>query len=217
MANQQTWRKVFVFMESAAATAVTIDGLTNADPAVITHAGTSPSNGDYVRLNNILGMPEVNNRLFRVAGATATTFQLEGLDSQTFGTYNTTTKGNFEVLTLGTSFDLFVNFDGQGGEANPIDGTLLSDEQDVELPGNKSAVAYTGSAAWDPADAGFQAAEVADSDEVNRGFMVQWPSGYRHLFNGRVSFNGAPTGQVRDRVVTPFSVRALGKGTNYAS
>lgn len=215
MANQQTWRKVFVFMESARATAIEIDDITNANPAVLSHSGSAPSDGDYGILSDIQGMVEVNNRPFRVAGTSGTTFQLAGIGNTTsFGNYNTTDKGSFSIVTLGTSFDLFINFDGQGGEANPIDGTLLKDDQDVELPGNKSAVSYSGSAVWDPADSGFAAAEVADSDEVDRLFMVQWPSGYRHLFNGRVSFNGAPTGQVRDRVVTPFSVRALGKGIN---
>lgn len=215
MANQQTWRKVQVFMESAAATAIDIDGITTADPAVVTHAGLDPSNGEYLRLSDIQGMSEVNNRAFRVSATAAGSFALEGLDAQTFTAYNATAKGNFQIVTLGTSFDLFINFDGSGGEAATIDGTLLIDDQDVELPGNKTAVSYSGSAVWDPSDAGFAAAEVADSDEIERLFMVVWTSGYRHLFNGRVSFNGAPTGQVRDRVVTPFSVRALGKGTNY--
>lgn len=217
MANQQTWRKVNVFMESAKEAAIEIDDILNGATATVSHSGADPTDLEIARLINIQGMVEVNNRIFRVANQASGTFVLEGLNTTTFGDYNTTSKGSFEIVTLGTSFDLFINFDGSGGEAQTIDGTLLVDEQDVELPGNKSAVSYSGSAAWDPADAGFQAAEIADSDEINRVFMVQWPSGYRHLFNGRVSFSGVPTGQIGDRVVTPFSVRALGKGTNYTS
>lgn len=57
--------------------AVTITGITKASPAVVTTSGAHGySNGDDVYITTVEGMTEVNSRFYRVAGATATTFQL---------------------------------------------------------------------------------------------------------------------------------------------
>jgi len=69
-----------------------IEGITRADPCVITATGHSFIDGDRVRLRGIVGMTELNQRYFLVANAAANTFEitdLEGndIDSSLYGDY----------------------------------------------------------------------------------------------------------------------------------
>jgi hypothetical protein len=77
-------------------TGVAITGITQANPAVVTAPGHGRSNGDRVKLstpaNPVVGMTEVNDKLFDVAGVAGDTFQLEddagaGIDSTGYGAW----------------------------------------------------------------------------------------------------------------------------------
>jgi len=65
----------------------TITGVTQADPAVVTSAAHGYSNGDRIIIQSVAGMTELNNRQFVVAGVTANTFQLAGVDSSAYTAY----------------------------------------------------------------------------------------------------------------------------------
>jgi len=65
-----------------------IEGITQADPGVVTISGHGYSNGDTVRLDEIEGMEELNGREFTVAGATANTFELSGEDTSGYTAYS---------------------------------------------------------------------------------------------------------------------------------
>jgi len=200
-------------MESARATAIAITGISAADPAVVSHGGSDPSDGDFVILQNVGGLNEVNNRVFRVDNQAAGTFELEGFDSSALDAY--TSGGTFAVLTMGNSFSTFLSFSGSGGEASEIDVTTVHDTIDQSVPGNKSAVSYSIASVWDPSDAGFLALEVADDDQVDRAFEIRFQDSSRFLFSGRVSFLGTPTGSAGERVESPAGISVRGRGTNY--
>lgn len=62
--------------------AKTITNITAADPAVVTtSASHGYSNGEEVYISGVVGMTEVNNRNFKVANVTGTTFELQTMDS----------------------------------------------------------------------------------------------------------------------------------------
>lgn len=74
---------------------LTITGITNTDPAVLSYTGTDPANGDEFYISGVTGMTEVNNRNFVVANVNtgANTFELQYLDATDvdatgFGTYS---------------------------------------------------------------------------------------------------------------------------------
>lgn len=102
----ETWRYVLEFghqylrfhkdgrvaLSSAATT--TITGITNANPAVITVSTADIwSTGDEIRIDGVLGMPEINGRHYKVTKLTSTTYSLQdqasgaNVDSTGFGTY----------------------------------------------------------------------------------------------------------------------------------
>lgn len=69
--------------------AQTITGITKANPAVVTVGSIgSVTNGDYVYISGVVGMTEVNNRYFTVAGLSGSTFQLSGVDSSGYGAWS---------------------------------------------------------------------------------------------------------------------------------
>jgi len=59
---------------------VTISGITQANPAVVTATAHGYNNGDDIIISSVGGMSEVNGKTFRVANKTANTFELTDVD-----------------------------------------------------------------------------------------------------------------------------------------
>ena len=85
-----------------------ITAITNANPAVVTSNAHGLSNGQWVAIGSVSGMHQVNNRVFQVAGATANTFQLSGVNSIGYGAYSSggTVAAVVELATTYSGVDL---------------------------------------------------------------------------------------------------------------
>jgi hypothetical protein len=88
---------------TAATTAIT--AITKANPAVVTSNSHGMSNGDRVYITGVVGMTEVNNREFTVAGATTNTFQLSGIDSSAYTTYGSAGTAG-KIIEVTTTYTL---------------------------------------------------------------------------------------------------------------
>jgi hypothetical protein len=64
-----------------------ITAATRANPAVITAASHGFTNGQRVKIRNVIGMHELNDSEFTISGVTANTFNLS-VSSATYGTYS---------------------------------------------------------------------------------------------------------------------------------
>lgn len=64
---------------------VTVTGASNTNPVVITAPSHGFSDGYNVRIQNVLGMTELNGNTYTVANATADTFELQGIDGAGYG------------------------------------------------------------------------------------------------------------------------------------
>lgn len=85
--------------------AVTITGITKADPGVVTAVNTF-SDGEQVRIRDVVGMTDVNNKVFTVHAPTTTYFSLrDKLDTVDFDT---------------TGYDVYVS----GGTVEKVDNTF---------------------------------------------------------------------------------------------
>lgn len=80
-----------------------ITGITKANPAVVTSNSHGLSNGDYVLIQSVGGMTEVNNRHFLVANVTANTFELSGVNSSSYTTYTSGGTAS-EIVNLTTTY-----------------------------------------------------------------------------------------------------------------
>lgn len=87
---------------------LTITGITQANPAVVTYTGTDPTSGQEVFIDDVLGMTQVNNRNFKIANVNsgANTFELQELDgtninSTTYTAYSSagTAKRVYEIVS----------------------------------------------------------------------------------------------------------------------
>ena len=77
-----------------------ITGITQANPAVVTSAGHGLPNGTKVSITRVVGMVEVNNETFTVAGTATNTFQLSGINSSAHTAY---TSGGVATVAATTS------------------------------------------------------------------------------------------------------------------
>ena len=93
--------------------AKTITGITKANPAVVTSNSHGYSNGDRVFISGVVGMVELNNREFTVAGVTTNTYQLSGINSSSLTEYDSAGSSGkiVEVTTTYSETDIFeINF-----------------------------------------------------------------------------------------------------------
>jgi len=72
-------------------TAKTITGITKANPAVVTSGAHGYSNGDFVDIDAVVGMTQVNNKRFKVANVAANTFELQDEDGNNINSSSYTT------------------------------------------------------------------------------------------------------------------------------
>ena len=69
---------------------VAITGISNANPTVVTAPNHGFSDGDYVQIQGVQGMTEINQdatEAYQITGVFSDQFQLVGMDSTTFGVY----------------------------------------------------------------------------------------------------------------------------------
>jgi heptaprenylglyceryl phosphate synthase len=92
---------------------LTITGITNASPGVVTYTGTDPSNGDEVYISGVVGnmANNINGRNFKIANVDtgANTFELKTMEGVNFSTTSlgTYTSGGTakRVYTITTPYD----------------------------------------------------------------------------------------------------------------
>jgi hypothetical protein len=88
---------------------LTITNISQANPAVVDITAHGLSNGDFVRIQNVTGMTEVNNVVYKVANKTANDFELNDeddndVDSTGFTAYISGGEAR-EMVTVLTGFD----------------------------------------------------------------------------------------------------------------
>lgn len=207
------WSKVAVAVQTALATAVTITAITKASPAVATSTAHGLTNGQEVKLD-INGMIELNNWVGRVANVTANTFEIEGIDSTLFNTF---TSGTARLITFGAAAATMQDVNASGGEAKPVDITTIHDDTDKEIPGSKTALAYSFGNLWNPADPALIELKKADNVKGTRCMRFSFSSGAKVYFDCYPSASLAPGGSKGEAVTTQTSFKLTGPITAYAT
>ena len=128
-----------------AITEKTITGATAASPVVITSASHGFSNGDFVAIDDIVGMTELNGGRYKVANQATNTFELQtvagvNVDGSAYTTYvsgGTATKApawGFGILyALPTDF-IRLAYPEQGTADYRIEGrTMITDETEFQI------------------------------------------------------------------------------------
>lgn len=132
----------------AAATA-TITAATAANPVVITASGHGLSNGDEVKITGAGGMVEINDRIFKVAGVSGTSFNLQddnaaNIDGTGFTAF--TSGGTTQAATEDGIHS--VRKTGAGGDigsqtAHSLVGMILGDTVELYIMNETDATNFT--------------------------------------------------------------------------
>ena len=93
-----TWQRDSDGLSTAVEKVIT--GITRANPAVVTSAGHALANGTKISITRVVGMTQVNNETFTVAGTATNTFQLSGINSSAYTAY---TSGGVVTVEATTS------------------------------------------------------------------------------------------------------------------
>lgn len=215
MPNVNLWSNVQVSVQSALAAADTITAITKASAGVVTAAGHGLANGDYVKLT-VLGMREVDSRVFRIAGVTTDTFQLEGEDTTLYATF---ISGTAEKITFGINMTTAVGLNGAGGEFDFIDTTTIHGNAKSQVPGLPNAASYTFDNLWDPSDAALAALNVASKNRAQRAVLFHFAGGTGPVvaFNSYIGCSLLPTGTAQDKVQTSVVATMHGAPSIYAA
>ena len=212
MATVNLWSNVDVSIQSTLATAQTITAITLAAPAVVSVAAHGYTNGDFVWLKNIQGMPELSNRLFRVANSTTGTFELEGSDTSALQPF---VSGSVELANFNTNINTITDVSSSGGDFDFIDTTTIHDDIKKEVPGAASALKYEFDNIWDVDDAGLKAMKAASDVKAQRAIKFVFPTGKIMVFGGYIGASLIPSGSAQDKVTTKTTVTASGSPTYY--
>jgi hypothetical protein len=200
-------------MQSAIAADVTVTGITNANPGVVTATAHGYSDGDYVVLD-VLGMNQVDGRVFRVASKTTDTFELEGENTTGFGTFSS---GTVAKLTLGTTVNTLTGVNGSGGDFSFIDTTTIHDLVKTQIPGIANPLTFNFDSIWDVSDTGLIAMKSASDNQAQRAFKFTFSSGQIIIFMGYVGASLIPGGTAQDKVTTKVDITAFGTPTYYSA
>ena len=220
MATVRKWSNVAVAMQSALAAAKTITAITKASPGVVTATTHGYANGDYVLLT-VVGMFQLNGRVFRVCAVSGDNFGLEDVSSGigiSTASFDTFTSGTAEKITFGNSITTATDINASGGEIEFIDTTTIHSNVRTQIPGASSPAVYTFNNLWDVTDAGLIAMKAAYDTQAQRAFLFTFGTGGPKMaFAGFVGATLLPTGSAQDKIVTPASITMYGSPSYYSA
>jgi hypothetical protein len=215
MASVLIMRNAVVQIQSALAAAKTITAISKVSEAVIT-ATHDYSIGDYVLIQSVGGMTQINNRVVRVKSVSTTvSFVAEGLDSTNFTTY--TSGGTAKKITFGTSFDNVTGLSLPDASPDEIDATTVHDDERQIVFGHAAAQKGSFACLADPLSSAIVEVQTADAAQERRAFLVTLASGYKALFNAYCSGGAGFDGSVGAAGTSQVSLTLRNKPQWFAS
>jgi len=205
-----------LFIGSAYGSALTVTTLTNANPGVATSTAHGLSNGDYVVVTS--GWSRLNNRLVRVAGVTANTFELEGINTTDTDIYPSGSGiGSVREVTTFTQITQVLQPTAQGGEQQFLAYQFLEDDAQTEIPTTKTAGGFNFSVADDPTLTGYIAMAAANDDREARALRVNLANGSKLCYYAYLTLNETPSLTVNELMACQATARFLNKPTRYTT
>lgn len=195
---------------------VTVTAISNASTAVVTANGHGLANGDYVVINS--GWSRINGKVFRVAGATTNTFQLEGLDTTSTTIYPPGSgTGTVKEVTAFVQIPQILTSATNGGEQQFLEFQFLESDAQTRIPTVKSASGLTLSIGDDPSTAGYAVLSAANDDREPRAVRVDLANGSKILYNGYISLNRTPSLTVNELATSEVTISFVNEPQRYAS
>lgn len=195
-------------------TAQSIQNIQKTNPAIVDHNGAALVSGDFVALVDVLGMSQVNNRVFRIASPEASPTAL-ALEDEDASAYDTFTSGSIKPVTFSYSMSSGTTVTASGGDFDFIDTTTIHDLQRTQIPNLANPLTYSFDCFWDPADTFLANVLSFTRLQTLVALRMTFLSQAKFLVLGYVSASLAPTGNAGEVVRTPVTFTAFGLPTLY--
>lgn len=188
--------------------------LTNASPAVATSTAHGLANGDFVEVTS--GWSRLTNKVVKVSGVTANTFNLDGVDSTLTSIYPVAGGlGSVRKVTGYTQLSQILSSSTNGGEQNFTSFQFLESDAEKRIPTYKSASGLTFSVADDATQPGYILAGVANDDRLARAVKATLPSGGVISYNAYISINRTPSMTVNEIMAVECTMSLLAEPVRY--
>jgi hypothetical protein len=193
---------------------VPITALTNASPSVATATAHGFANGDYVEVTS--GWSRLTGKVVRVAGVTANTFNLEGIDAVSTLIYPAGAGvGSVRKVTGFTQLSQILTSASSGGEQQFLEYQFLESDAQRRIPTVKSASGMTFSVADDPTLAGYILVSAANDDRLPRAVRITLPSAGVLSYNAYLSLNKTPSLSVNEIMAVEVTLSLLNEPVRY--
>lgn len=204
-------------VEASRGSALPVTVATNASPCVMTSTAHGLSNGDIVLVSN--SWSRTKNRIYRVAGVTANTFELEGSDTTDTDVYAAGSGvGNVYEIQSWTEVAQWLNPQTQGGEQQFATYQFVPDQDESRIPTNRSAAGLNLELGDDPTDAGQVLLNTADEDREPRAIRLSNVNGSKTYYYAYITIGQTPTMDVNNIQRVPVTFSYLNpKPTRYST
>ncbi|MCV6795772.1 phage tail protein [Achromobacter ruhlandii] len=207
---------VILSLATGYANSKTITAITNANPAVASSAAHGLANGALVELKS--GWQKLNERIVRVADATAGTFTLEGMNTLSPIQFPAGTGGgSIREITAFTQITQVLETSTSGGEMQFATFSFMENDFESQIPTQASAQSLAITIADDPTLPGYKALQAAAELREVRALRVAFPNGSVLLYNGYVSFNETPTMNKGEVMGVQATFSLLSRPVRYAA
>jgi hypothetical protein len=195
--------------------ALTITGITNANPGVATSTAHGLANGDIIVPTS--GWNRLSDRPVRVSGVTANTFNLEGIDTSNTTTYPAGSgAGTCKKASTFVQIPQILGTATEGGEQQFTTYQFLEDDFETRIPTKKSAKGLKLTIGDDPTLPGYIEMAKANEDRVQRVIKFSLPGGSFIYYNGYVTVDETPS-TTQDEVMAVEGSISFKTATRYAS
>jgi hypothetical protein len=117
-------RGVTVAIAATYSSPIVVTAVTKASPGVATTAGTAPANDIVGYWSGVTGMAQLEYQATRTKNRTATTWELQGLNTTNYATF---TAGNFTPVATWATLSEATSYSIGGGASEKLDVTTLLD------------------------------------------------------------------------------------------
>lgn len=189
--------------------------VTNANPAVAT---LEASHG--VALNDIIevtsGWSRLNNKIIKAGTPATNDIPLTGVNSTSTAVFPAGSGiGSVREISSWTSLSQVLSITSSGGDQQFLDYQFLEDDAQKRIPTTRSAPGLSIVIANDTSLAGYQLAETANDDRLQRAVRITLPNGVVLYYNAYVTLNKTPTLNVNQIMSNEITLSLLAEPTRY--
>lgn len=191
--------------------------VSNADPAMATlEASHGVVLGDLMEVES--GWSRLADRIVRAGTVSTNDVQLEGIDTSLTSAFAPGSgTGRVREITGWTQLLQILSSSSSGGEQQFTEYQYLESDGQRRIPTTKSAAGLTFSVADDPTLAGYQLAQEANDDRLQRAVRITLPSGAKLFYNAYISLSPMPSLTVNEIAAVEVTLSLLGAPTRYTS